>query len=134
MNQAMRLGSLLCVFALLLGVAGCGESVVKATGKVVKGGKAFQLSPKGMFAITFYRDADKEGKEPFPADSKPDGTFEVLGKSRTGIPTGKYRISLQAFDPYPGEDLLKNQFTGAASTTLSTTVNGKDEIILELGK
>lgn len=70
--------------------AGCAESSgVKLAGKLVKAGKGYILPAEDTLNLSF------EGKNLYPATFNPaDGTFTVAGPKGTGIPPGKYKISL----------------------------------------
>ena len=104
----------LCLVCLIcVALVGC-KNKVSPSGKVTRDGKDFTLSKNGMFIISFFAEADKEMKNPLQAETKPDGTFTLIGKDRKGVPPGKYRASVQAFDPYGGPDkkdvLVKSVF------------------------
>lgn len=107
-------------------VAGCGSSSVKVTGKLTKRGTALSVTEKGRILVSFHPEDTADTKGPYPADvNQSDGTFEVKGKDGGGIPPGKYRVSVQQFDPYPGTDLLKGRFEGR-NTKIVVDVKGGD--------
>jgi hypothetical protein len=120
------------MLALSLLVSGCGERLIKVRGKVVKNGQPFSVSEKGVLQIAFHK--DEGGKTAsFGAVPQKDGSFEILGEGSKGIPAGKYRITIEAIDPYPnGKDLLKGQFS-AKNSKLVRDVTGSEEITLEVG-
>ena len=95
--------SLLCALTCL-GVAGCGggEKRVTVTGKVHQGGKPIVIEDyyegTECLQVEFFR-LDAEGnldKETpiFSQDVAEDGTFEILGPDRDGIPVGTYRVAV----------------------------------------
>jgi len=135
MNPAIRCGAL-AVFALLFCLAGsgCSKSGLKPTGKIVKNGEPFKLSEKGLFVISV-SSADEKDAGAMPVNSKPYGTFEVVGKEGKGIPAGKYRFSVQAIDPYTttGKDMFNGRFYGDKSPFVED-IKGNQEIILDIGK
>jgi hypothetical protein len=120
------------VLALGLVASGCGEKLVKPTGKVLKGGKALTLSDKGVLRVAFIKEGDATNT-PLPANvNQKDATFEVAGINGKGIPPGKYRIMVEAQDPYPKADILKGQFS-AKNTKIVQEVTGPGEITVEVG-
>jgi hypothetical protein len=132
MNSIVRRGlALLLVVGLGLTVAGCGGKR-KVRGKVVQNGQPMQLSEKGVFVISFIAASDTAGKNPEPTKPNNDGTFEVVGRDGKGIAPGKYKVAVEACDPYPGNDKLGGKFT-PAKTTLQVDV-GKGEVIVDVGK
>jgi len=124
-------------FALvLLLVIGCGPSKVTATGKVTQGGTQMKLSDKGMFVIQFISEDKDKGGQTYSASTKTDGTFTVSGQDNKGIPTGKYKVAVEAMDPYGpggGQDKLGGKYK-AGTTTLTTEIVKGKEIVLEVGK
>jgi hypothetical protein len=126
---------LLALSAALTCLTGCGGGTTKATGKVVQNGQPVTVSEKGMIQITFFKAEDTTGADPYPVDPKPDGTFEVVGKERKGVPPGKYRVSVAVFDPYVsggGNDKLGGRYR-RENTTLTVDVASGKEIVLEVG-
>ena len=126
----------LCLVCLIcVALVGC-KNKVSPSGKVTRDGKDFKLSDKGMFIISFFAEADKEMKNPLQAETKPDGTFTLIGKDRKGVPPGKYRASVQAFDPYGGpdkKDVLDGKFSGAWDKLVAVDV-GSGEVEIKLPK
>jgi hypothetical protein len=135
MNAAIRcvVSTLVALFVCLLG-SGCGPKMVKPSGKILKDGQPFTLSPKGMFGVALIPADEKEGKEGYPATTKPDGTFEVTGKEGKGVPAGKYRFSVTAADPYPSKDLLLGHFQGAKSPLVQDVTSSDTPITIDVGK
>src|SRR5262249_18438232 len=99
-------------------------------GKIVKDGQPFKLSDKGVFVITLTPEGSPEGG--FGAsEAKPDGTFVVMGRDRKGVEPGKYKISVEAFDPYPGHDLLKGEFK---KNPFAKDLSSGEELVLDVSK
>jgi len=127
------------VFALgllsvsLVCLSGCGAANVKPSGKVVKGGEPFVLGEKGMFVMSLIPESD--AKTNYAVETKPDGTFTVVGPARNGVPPGKYKVAVEAMDPYDKKvDKLGGKFT-AAKTSLLVEVKGeKDALVVDVGK
>ena len=107
--------------------------MIKPKGKVVKDGQPLKLGPKGMLIVKLYADSDAEGAAPFGTDAKPDGTFEVIGKTREGVPPGKYRVAVEIIDPYPGKDQLGGRFS-PKQTKLTKEIKDASEIVIDIGK
>jgi hypothetical protein len=113
------------IFCLML--SGCGgPSTVR--GKLTNGGQPLTVSDKGVIVMSF----SPEGAPPpgFGADVKPDGTFEVKGPENKGVAPGKYRISVQQFDPYPGNDKLDGKFAPGKSPIIRDIKGGSLDIDL----
>jgi len=133
MSGLRRVLPFVVMLAGLLLTAGCEGNKVKPNGKVVRGGQPFTLSDKGVFVIAFTAVDEKSPNAPmYNAETKPDGTFTIIGPERKGIPPGKYKAIVQAFDPYPTKDLLAGKYT--AGTTQLVVDVGKDEVVLDVGK
>lgn len=127
MRSLCRLGLLLVAVAVL---PGCSSAPVKATGKVVKGGQPAPLSDKGMYQITLISDSD--ASKTFPVEAKQDGTFTVTGPTGNGVPPGKYKVAIQAMDPYDKRvDKFGNRFT-ADKTTLTVEIPGSGELVVDV--
>jgi hypothetical protein len=130
MRQLLASVGLLLALCLL---SGCGGKS-KVSGKVVKGGQPFTLSDKGVFVISFVAENDKEGAKPYATETKPDGTFVIVGRDGKGIAAGKYKVSVEAFDPYGGPnstDKLGGKYTKANAIPVEV---GKGDIVLDVGK
>jgi hypothetical protein len=128
-----RVISVLAVLTAVFLAAGCGGGHHKVEGQLVKGGKPFTVSEKGVIQIAFYQEGDKENAA-LPASFKPDGSFVVNGRDGKGIPPGTYRVSVVALDPYPsGPDLLGGKYT-ADKTTLKQEIKGGEKITIDVGK
>src|SRR5713226_2834777 len=92
--------SIFSITILLLAVAclsGCGSTLLKTKGRVVKSGAPFVPREGEVFRLTFIPIL-KEGK---PTDlyaaefNSEDGTFQVAGKDLKGMPPGKYRVWIE---------------------------------------
>jgi len=82
------------VVTLLLCCAGCGGSALqKAKGQILVGGKNYQVGAQEQLLVIFYPDVPSPGVT-YPAEVKPDGSFETVGLEGNGIPPGKYRVSV----------------------------------------
>jgi len=102
MKRCILLALVVFVSGALPGCGGSGEPVVWVTGSLLKGGSKYQVPSDQDVTITFnaIEIQTASGKvvastEPFVAlfDQKA-GTFKVPGKDGSGIPPGKYRISI----------------------------------------
>lgn len=122
--------ALAACLTLSLLVSGCGGGV-KPRGKVTNEGKPLTVSDKGLFVMSFILDGNS-GKA-YEVDTKRDGTFTVPGPDGHGIPPGKYRISVEQFDPYPTTDLLMGKFKGPKSPIVRD-VSGSGSLDIDLSK
>jgi len=120
----------------LLGiVAGCSESdkgppKVGISGKVVNKGTPLALESKGppgssKVELSFWP-VGPDGKVPTVANPtfaivKDDGTFKVDG----GIPTGKYKVVIHQWNPFPNNDILKGKFSKEKSSVVEDITGEK---------
>jgi len=125
--------SFLTLATLLFVTVGCGPTKSKAQGKLVQNGQPLTVSDKGVITLRFFAEDDKENAKPYPANTKPDGTFTVTGLDGQGIPPGKYRVSVEAQDPYPGHDKLKAKYT-PSMTQLTAELGKGGEVVIDVGK
>jgi hypothetical protein len=89
--------------------AGCGKRTnnITVTGSVVRNGQPLSLSKNGYVQVTIRPDVDP-GKAFTPRIAecdKTNGKFEIRD-----VPTGKYKVGIQQFDPDPTTDKLKGAF------------------------
>ncbi|MCI0459463.1 MAG: hypothetical protein L0Z62_21140 [Gemmataceae bacterium] len=119
-------------FACLL-ASGCGSAGVKANGKLLLDGKPLTVSDKGVIQMALYAEDDPKGTKAEAVDVQNDGTFVIMGKKREGVPSGKYRVAVQVFDPYPGDDKLGGKFAHDKSS-LVREVKANEDLIIDLGK
>jgi len=124
----------LCTLLLVAACLASGCSGAKQVkGKITKGGQPFSVSDKGVFVLNFV--AEGGDKKSYSADTKKDGTFTILGPESKGIPAGKYKVELQAFDPYAGPastDTLKGKFAPGKSAYVVDV--GSGELVLDVDK
>ncbi len=113
-------------------VSGCSSgNNIAARGKVVKGGQPFTLSEGEGMRIVFAPEASATGSssyESFSAEySGSDGTFVVRGKDGSGLPAGKYNVSLEWLKKK--EDQFHGKYVGKKSPFKCEVVSGKDVVI-----
>jgi hypothetical protein len=130
----MRYTCLVVLVALAgLTTLGCGNSgKIKAKGRIVKSGQPF-LAEQGEGLRIFFDPVEypADQYDSYAAEYHPkDGSFEVEGKDRKGLPPGTYRVSLQLMKSK--EDLLKGAAMGKQSPFQQVEVSGKNEIVLDL--
>lgn len=89
------------VAAGLVFAGGCGGGppLQKAKGQILVDGKSYQVGPREQLQVIFFPDVDLPAST-YPAEVKPDGSFETVGEDGKGIPPGKYRVSISS--PYGG--------------------------------
>jgi hypothetical protein len=124
-----------CLLALLL--SGCGKSKLKPKGRLLKDGSPLVLKDEEEFVHIFFDPVVAEG-EKHPGDryaadyNRDDGTFVVIGKDGTGLPPGKYRITIE--HALRKNDLLKGKFN-AENTPFVRDIDARTgEIVLDLDK
>jgi hypothetical protein len=120
---------------LVIGVLslGCGDSShINARGRVLKGGQPYVL-PEGQGLRIFFVPLDLPAGthfDSYAAEYDPDnGSFEVKGKDRRGLPAGRYRVDLQLMEKK--EDLLNGGLLGKKSPFVCE-VTGKDDLVIDL--
>ncbi|MBX9681228.1 MAG: hypothetical protein K2X38_20930 [Gemmataceae bacterium] len=127
----LRLASFLF---MCLYVIGCGKAGFSVTGKLEDNGKPLTVSDKGMVNMNLVPVEDKSGASVFPADVSKDGTFTVRPRGDGSLPTsGKYRVSIEIVDPYPGKDKLNGKFSGAKSPIVRE-INGSANLTIDIAK
>jgi hypothetical protein len=123
-----------CLILLAL-VAGCGGDLVKAKGKLLKGGEPVKLGEKEAVRIVFVPVDKVEGKEQnmYPAEFNPeDGTFKVVGSTGTGLPPGKYRVAVEL--TRNRKDVLNGAFAPGNSPIVREVKNSSDVLVIDLDK
>ncbi len=100
-------------------------------GKLTNGGTPVTVGDKGVI-VMFFAPEGWEGQGS-GADVKPDGTYEARGFENKGLQSGKYRISVQQFDPYPTTDKLDGKF-GPGKSPIVRDVNGGAQLDIDLAK
>jgi len=117
---------------LVAAVAGCGGGGYRVTGKLTKGGAPIKVSEKGLIQMAFIEESDKQAVNPFPVSVNKDGTFEVNGRAELkGPPAGKYRVSVELIDPYPGTDKFQGKYSKQNSPIIKE-VTGNQELTVDL--
>ena len=93
----------LTLLASCVMLAGCGSSsTVQVSGKLTKAGAVYKPTDGYRVGVTLYALGEKQGdaggqvaKEPYAAVVDPEtSTFRVPGPDGSGIPPGKYRVSI----------------------------------------
>jgi hypothetical protein len=112
-------------------LSGCGKGGVVVKGKLTDKGQPLTISDQGVFIVAFT--ANDEKKTVYPAEVKKDGTFEVPGPEKNGVPPGVYHIAIQQMDPYPKTDKLKGKFAPGKSTIVREVAPGK-ELDIDISK
>jgi hypothetical protein len=144
----------------LLFAAGCGggagDDMVEVKGKLqmngqpaavdmtAPAGKALPPGETGRMKVMFYpvkAEADPivdrngevnvGGAEMATVES--DGSFHLGRGKGAGVRKGKYRIVITQPDPFSRKDLLNGKFS-PANSKITREVDGKTEIVIDLGK
>lgn len=117
------------------GLCGCGSTAptgkqytgATVTGTVVERGKPLKFKPNEEVSVGFYAiDGPDAEKASFGAPVKPeDGTFTMSGPSGTGIPAGKYKITLSSQVYGDGNDRFQQQFASDGSAQMIADVGAE---------
>jgi hypothetical protein len=121
-----------CALAVAL-AAGCGSNQLTTRGRVVKGGAPFKPGPGEFVRVTFVPvlEAGKRAEDYYVAEyNAADGTFQVAGKDRKGMPPGKYRVAIE-LDKHRS-DLLRGKFDAERSPFVYDVDAGTPEIVIDL--
>jgi hypothetical protein len=122
----------ICSLLLVAACLACGCSSKKqVNGKIVKGGQPFTVGEKGVFVLSFVPEGGTD-KTVYNANTKPDGTFTIVGPENKGIPSGKYKVHLTAMDPYPTTDKLAGKYAPGKSTLVVDV--GSGELVIDVDK
>jgi hypothetical protein len=122
---------LLCLLICLVSM-GCGNSQIKAKGRVLKGGAPFQPAEGEAVRIFFEPlDPPQGSYDSYAGEfNNKDGTFQINGKDGTGLPPGKYRITLQLMKNK--EDLFNGGLMGRRSPFSCEVKRSSDEAVVDL--
>jgi hypothetical protein len=125
---------LLCALIALL-CAGCGSSgLIKAKGRIMKGGQPYLANDGEGLRIFFEPLEIPQGSthyDSFAAEyHAEDGTFQVQGKNGLGLPPGHYRVSLQLMKNR--EDVFAGKATGKKSPFTCEVTGQQGEVVINL--
>lgn len=84
-------------------VVGCGGGGTTVSGTVTRGGKPVTLSPQEGININL---SQEEGQAGGSGTVNPDGSFKITNYDGSGLPPGKYKVSLTVYAP-PSNDPKK---------------------------
>jgi hypothetical protein len=121
---------------LLLGLlaTGCGSgpNMIKAKGRVVKGGQPY-VPPEDqglrIFFVPVQTPADHY--ESYMATfNKQDSTFVVIGRDGAGLPPGNYRVSVELLKQKA--DQFKKKYTGMRSPFTFEVNKENKELVIDL--
>jgi hypothetical protein len=121
---------------LLIGLLalGCGNNgIVKAKGRILKGGVPFHPGEGEALRIILAPLEAPAGStyDSYAAEFHPDdGTFQVKGKDGNGLPPGRYRISVELLKKK--EDLFKGSLTGPSSPLTCEVTSASSELVVDL--
>ena len=132
-TQRIRRGSVLAVslsWAMLGMAAGCGDSANRVPLHPTSGKVLVDGAPAKGVEVRFYRTDqlnDIDALRPF-ATTGEDGGFQVGAYEKgDGAPAGRYKVTLFWTDrppgSEPGPDVLGNQYTNAANSSLEVTIS-----------
>ena len=122
---------IIAVVVVIACLSGCGSTLLKTKGRVVKNGAPFVPRDDEVFRLTFVPIL-KQGN---PSDlyaaefNSEDGTFQVVGKDLKGMPPGKYRVWIE----YKGRrQSLKGNFDDKNSPYVFDVDAGTKELVIDL--
>ena len=131
----MKCSRLLFVALCSVFLVGCGERRMNIKGRITKGGSAFVVPDDDFVRVTFVP-VSADGKAPttcYIADyNNKDGTFTALGADLTGIPKGKYQITVA--HERKRKDLLKGAYDMDKSPFVFDISSISEEIVIDLDK
>jgi hypothetical protein len=124
------------LMALVLGItcAGCGPSLYKTRGKVLKDGKPL-VPENGALQITFFPvlPAGQQMTDYYYAEvDQQNGTFQAYGARRQGVPPGKYRIALEL--NRKKKDMFEGKYDGERSPFIFDINGSTGELVIDLDK
>jgi hypothetical protein len=131
----MRCSQTVCVAALVMLVAGCGDGMLTPKGRVVKSGAPITLKPGEDLGVFFYplTDDGKLGTTVYPAlFQAADSSFRVTGSDRRGMPPGKYRVAVKL--KLNKKDLFKGAYDMTNSPFVIDVDSKIGEIVIDLDK
>lgn len=125
----------LCL-ALVVGCSSSGPAHFKVKGKVVDGAKPVLPDPNSSIHLTFTPQVPAgQAFSLYSAMLKSDdGTFEIHGDTLTGMPAGKYRVSLRSMSPNPSplSQLLNRKFSEDRSPIVVDVVDDKTPLVIDI--
>jgi hypothetical protein len=127
--------SLLALLACVLLLTGCGSTLLKPSGRILKDGKPLRESlPKSAVVFfSLYHENDTAGSDPLASSVLDDGTFQIVGRTGSGVPPGRYRFVLTAPDPYPqGKDAFAGRFATPRTTKITRDIVDASEIVIDV--
>jgi hypothetical protein len=129
-RQRVILATLLT--ALLL--PGCGGSLVKPGGRVVKGESPFLAEDGEVLHITFVPvDVSGTTFTSYPAEyNREDGTFRVRGKDGQGLPPGKYSVTVELIKKR--KDVFKGRINARTSPFQLEVTGSSSDLVIDLDK
>jgi hypothetical protein len=132
MRPFVRVLLVLLVAPVLGGCGDSGKEHFRAKGHVVKGRRPYRLNEGEGLRIVFTpleRTIDTPN-ESFAAEyQRGDGSFQVGGKDGTGLPPGKYQVSLELMKNR--EDLFRGRLLGRRSP-ITVEVSRGEEVVIDL--
>jgi hypothetical protein len=112
-----RTVSAVCIAAVV--VVGCTSGDpnkgVTVRGRVVQNGRPLKFLPNEDVSIGFSAADAASGSGGFGASAgvnAADGTFTVTGRNNTGVPPGRYRVSMSSQVGYGNVDRFEKLFDG----------------------
>lgn len=95
----IRLVALLVLGFGMLTSIGCGPSHYQPVVEITEDGAPLKLSDKGVAEIQLYAESDKNFATAETV-TKDGDVYRVKGRTGTGVPAGKYILSIAVKDPY----------------------------------
>jgi hypothetical protein len=134
MIRMRRISTVAAILAVFLLAAGCGnDGKLRTRGRVVRGGQPVVMGEGEFVRVTFIPllDDGKTAEDFYYAEFNPaDGSFQVSGKDRTGMPPGKYRIAVEHMKNR--QDLFRGKYSGPDSPVIRDVKSMADEVVIDL--
>lgn len=113
---------------LILAIVGCAPGLVKVNGTVLRGGKPIPLGRGQDIGVVFYplNDTSQFPRSYLAEISQNTGYYTVPGPKRTGIPPGKYKVTIRVATNR-GKDVLDGAFS--VDSPIIRDIKGKEVTI-----
>lgn len=128
------------VIAVLIGSAGCGSGLIKPTIRVLENGAPVKLEAGQSLTVDMVPDGAAESETPVVhvGSQKEEGVFLFEGRTKKGIPKGKYRVMVLIIAGVDRrakkiEDRLQGKFSGGKSQIIRE-FKDSGEITIDIGK
>jgi hypothetical protein len=122
---------LVCLLSATLS-AGCGSNMVKAKGRVLKGGEPYAIAEdEGLRIFLSPTVTPLDRSDSYLAIfHRENGTFEVVGRDGKGLPPGNYRVNLELIKKK--SDQFHGKYSGKRSPFSVEVTRDNKELLIDL--